>query len=194
MNHYTNVTAQEVIPGVQVNDCDELAEKLEGTGLDAELWNCQGKGKNEKGDLYIFGEAGHFDEELFIESGAVECIGRILKKSKKSYLELGMAFYGDKARPNTCDGTAIRITADGDLVWAERVWPSKKKPKKQKVWVIQVHCRDGADDFVTVDGAFSTAAKAKARMKQYSNRKRSEETGETYYSPDEMKLVCLELE
>lgn len=188
MNYYTQITAEDTIPNVSVKDYKELTEKLEGTGLSAELWNRKGSNKNEKGDLYIYGE-----DYFFIENGAVECIGHILKKSKKEYIEMGLAFYADKARPSSCGGTALRITSDGDLVWSERVWPTKES-KKQKVWVIQVHCRDGADDFVTVDGAFSTVVKAKARMKQYSNCKRSEETGEAYYSPDEMKLVCLEVE
>lgn len=40
MNFYTMVTAKDVIPNVQVNYYNELAEKLKGTGLEAKLYNC----------------------------------------------------------------------------------------------------------------------------------------------------------
>lgn len=192
MNHYTTVTAEGVIKDVSKTSLVDLTEILDGTGLDTTLTNITTEHGQDYGDLYIYGEE-HFDEELFVERGAPEAIGQILKKRKIPHLDFGVAFTGSKAAPESAGGSEFRIYADGHMAWAEQSYPDypAKKPKKQKVWIIQVHCRDGADDFVTVDGAYSTAAKAKAAMKKYSNRERSEETGETYYSPNEMKLVCL---
>jgi hypothetical protein len=123
MNCYTQVTAENSVEGVSVKDFEGLKEILEDTGLDAELWYVvKGKGKNGKGQLYIFGEE-YFNEETFIENGCPEAIGKILKKAKMPYLEFGIAFYGNRARPSSSGGGKFRIYADGHLAWAELKFP-----------------------------------------------------------------------
>ncbi len=190
MNHYTQVTAKDTIPGVTPNDFEELKDKLEGTGLSAELWNVKGKGKREKGDLYLYSEE-FFDEEDFTNSGALPIIGRLLKAAKMKHVQLGMACYGSKAAKDSSGGAEFRIYADGHLTWAETRFPEypPKKPKAQKVWVIKIFCRD--DSFATVDGAYSTKAAAVKAMKRYADAEYAEENGTTFYDEDEMTLVCL---
>lgn len=136
MNHYTQITAEGAIKGVSKKDFDTLVSMLDGTGIEAELWEPVNDKAGEvvKGNLYLYSEE-FFDEETFIESGAIEFIGALLKKRKVEYLELGMSFSGSKAAAGSAGGTAVRIYDNGDLVWSERVWPSDK-PKKQKVWVL----------------------------------------------------------
>jgi hypothetical protein len=137
MNCYTQITAEGSVKEVSINNFEDLKEKLENTGLDAELWNRKGIGKNTKGEIYFFGEE-YFDEETFIENGCPEAIGEILTKAKLPHLDFGVSFYGDKARPNSDGGGKFRIYADGHLAWGEMNFPEypAKKPKKQKVWVL----------------------------------------------------------
>jgi hypothetical protein len=122
MNCYTQVTAEGTVKGVSVNDFEDLKEKLENTGLDAELWDIKRKGKHEKGDLYLFGEE-YFDESLFIEKGCLKTIGKILTKAKVPYLDFGISFYGNRFRPSSAGGGKFRIYADGHLAWAELKFP-----------------------------------------------------------------------
>ncbi|HUM35094.1 MAG TPA: hypothetical protein PKX32_07455 [Candidatus Saccharicenans sp.] len=190
MNHYTTVTAEGIIKGVSKTTLVDLNEILDGTGLDASFSNVSTKHGQDYGDLYISGEE-HFDEELFIERGAPEFIGRILKKKKIPHLDFGVAFTGSKAAPESAGGTEFRIYADGHMAYAEQSYPDypPKKPKKQKVWVIKIFCRD--DSFATVDGAYSTKRAAKKAMARYADAEYARENGTTFYDEDEMTLVEL---
>jgi hypothetical protein len=150
MNNYVVITAEDSVEGVSARDFEKLKEKLEGTGLDAELWDTKGKGKNEKGQLYIFGEE-YFDEEAFIENACPEAIGEILKKAKVPHLDFGIAFYGSKACPDSAGGGKFRVYDDGHLAWAELIFPEypAKKPKKQKVWVLTSSNFEDCEVFLT---------------------------------------------
>lgn len=130
MNCYTQVTAREVIPGVHTVQFEKIRDGLEGTYLQAVHMNVEPDGY---GELYLYGEE-NIDEEELKASDAIILIGTALRNAGVEYVELSMAFWGEKARPNTAGGDHVRIYSDGAFITSKVVWPkyAPKRPRAKK--------------------------------------------------------------
>ena len=124
-NSYAILTANETVKCSQA-DYDRLVEQLEKeaseelfrnedfddpSGVDFEYYK-------DDGDLYIYSDEGGASPEN-ISKELLTIIGEIVGKAGLPYLECGIAYYCDKARPGSAGGSAVRFYPDGELVFGK---------------------------------------------------------------------------
>lgn len=129
-NYYTVACANDTFPctaseAKELNDllaeplADEEAEK---SGMRVEYDPASKSGYLVTADASANPEA--------LPEKFLKALGKILKRERWPYLEVGVAFTCDSYRPGSHGGDAFRIHHDGTREWAQLLWASDKKTKK----------------------------------------------------------------
>lgn len=128
-NYYSIATACDAIPGT-ADDFEHLlglltVDPMEGDPSEFQIHGFEleyfGTDTTKPGSIYL--KAPESCDVDAIPKKFCKALGKLLKKSKLKFLQIGVAMTCDRLRPDSHGGYYVRILPDGRLVSPKLVWP-----------------------------------------------------------------------
>ena len=133
----TDITATESLPCSKEDALEIIAALLEGSTDTDDYVDSTKNGVRfvhhytsgicleiDATELYIFGRDNVSEDEAPAEFWIA--VGKWLKKLKMPYLEFGVAYTCSKHAPGSFGGTSFRLYPNGEIVFANKTWPTRK--------------------------------------------------------------------